>query len=438
MMKTWKIALLGLGTVGSGVMAILHTHAERIRKQTGARFEVVGILVRDLQKPRKIEVNQSLLTTEIEAIWHREPDIVIDAMGGLDPTLGFIEEAIRRKCHVVSANKEMLAAYGRHLHQLAEEQNVSLLYEASVGGGIPILNTLSQQLNANRVTRVFGILNGTTNYILTKMEEEGLSYEEALRQAQDLGFAEADPTADVEGYDAFNKIQIIAHLCFGGHMQALTSERTGITSVRTEEIELYGKLGYRIKLLAAAERRGAAYGLRVVPTLVPYSHPLAGVKNEFNAVFVTGDVVGDLLFTGKGAGALPTGSAIVEDILNAVRGNTFTPDRETYAAQEDSGNAEEWTEAAEARAALFTLSKQAGDPAKFRLLSFLSSEAGFLHSVDTLESEQSVHVAAILSGADTHVLQAFADHLNADLRLRAVLDDSLAAASREADVTFHL
>ncbi|WP_286884180.1 homoserine dehydrogenase, partial [Aneurinibacillus sp. UBA3580] len=337
MMKTWKIALLGLGTVGSGVMAILHTHAERIRKQTGARFEVVGILVRDLQKPRKIEVNQSLLTTEIEAIWHREPDIVIDAMGGLDPTLGFIEEAIRRKCHVVSANKEMLAAYGRHLHQLAEEQNVSLLYEASVGGGIPILNTLSQQLNANRVTRVFGILNGTTNYILTKMEEEGLSYEEALRQAQDLGFAEADPTADVEGYDAFNKIQIIAHLCFGGHMQALTSERTGITSVRTEEIELYGKLGYRIKLLAAAERRGAAYGLRVVPTLVPYSHPLAGVKNEFNAVFVTGDVVGDLLFTGKGAGALPTGSAIVEDILNAVRGNTFTPDRETYAAQEDSG-----------------------------------------------------------------------------------------------------
>ncbi|MMZ57252.1 Homoserine dehydrogenase [compost metagenome] len=432
MMKKWKIALLGLGTVGSGVVTILQTHGERIRKQLGADLEVVGALVRNPAKSRKVEVESDVLTTDIQTIWEREPDIIIDAMGGLDPTLGYIEEAISRQCHVVSANKEMLAAYGPHLHHLAEEQNVSLLYEASVGGGIPVLNALSQLLHANRITRVYGILNGTTNYILTKMEEENLAYEEVLAQAQELGFAEADPTADVEGYDAFNKIQIIGHLCFGGKTQPLASEREGIVSVTSEEIEVYGKLGYRVKLLAVAERQGSGYSLRVGPTLVPHSHQLAGVKNEYNAVFVTGDIVGDLLFTGKGAGALPTGSAVVEDVLQVVSGRTFALEQEEAGGRTViHGEAE----TSEAVAAFFTLPKRETDSAKIRLLSFLSSEAGFLHAVDTLEAGEGSYIAAILSGADVQVLQAFAKHVDAVLHLRAVLDYRLALAFREANVT---
>jgi homoserine dehydrogenase len=430
-MKNWKIALLGLGTVGSGVMTILHTHAARIQKQAGVSFEVVGILVRDLHKKRSVTVNQELLTTKIEDIWKRGPQIVIDAMGGLDPTLGYIEDAIERGIHIVSANKEMIAAYGRHLHRQAAAQNVSLLYEASVGGGIPILNSLTQLLNANRVTHVYGILNGTTNYILTKMEEEKLPYEEVLKQAQELGFAEADPTADVEGYDAFNKIQIIAHLCFGEQTEIIRSEREGITSVSGEEIELYGKLGYRVKLLAAAERKGNACTLRVSPTLVPHSHQLSGVKNEYNAVFVTGDVVGDLLFTGKGAGALPTGSAVVEDLLHIVRGVSFHADREIYAVERETGETAE----KDTLVAFFTLPEQAENEAKIRLLAFLSSEAGFLHAVETLERENRIYIAAVLSKADPHVLQAFADHLNTKLCLRAVLDDRLTVSSYESDVT---
>lgn len=432
-MKTWKVALLGLGTVGSGIVTILTTHRERIEKQTGARFEIVGVLVRDSKKVRQVDVPHHLVTTDIAEIWEKDADIVVDAMGGLDPALGYMEEAIRRKCHIVSANKELIAAYGTHLHELAEAQQVSLLYEASVGGGIPILNVLSQLLNANRITRVYGILNGTTNYILTKMEEEKLSYDEVLAQAQELGFAEADPTADVEGYDAFNKIQIIARLCFGVQAQALHSERTGITSITGEEIELYGKLGYRIKLLAAAEKRGAGYDLRVAPTLVPHTHQLADVKNEYNAVYVSGDVVGDLLFTGRGAGMLPTGSAMVEDILNAVRGTTFVPDREEHRAGE---KASEDTAAVSSVVALYELPRQAEDSARHRILAFLSTEAGFLHAVDTHHTAKGTYIAAVLSRADAQVLQAFADHTGASLRLRAVLDDSLAAAVREAEVPF--
>lgn len=433
-MKTWKIALLGLGTVGSGIVTILRTHAQRIERQTGARFEVVGVLVRDRKKPRQVEVSHHLLTTNIEEIWERGADIVVDAMGGLDPALGYIEEAINRKCHIVSANKELIAAYGTHLHDMAEAQQVSLLYEASVGGGIPVLNVLSQLLNANRITRIYGILNGTTNYILTKMEEEQQPYDDVLAQAQALGFAEADPTADVEGHDAFNKIQIIARLCFGVDAQAIHSERIGITSITGEEIELYGKLGYRIKLLAAAEERGFGYDLRVAPTLVPYGHQLAGVKNEYNAVYVSGDVVGDLLFTGKGAGMLPTGSAMVEDILNAVRKTTFVPDRDVRTVKEEAQDVRHVASVV----ALYEVPQQAENSAKQRILSFLSAEAGFLHAVDTLQTKEGTYIAAILSGADGQVLQAFADHIGASLRLRAILDDSLTAAIEEAGVTLPL
>ncbi|AMA73044.1 hypothetical protein ACH33_09340 [Aneurinibacillus sp. XH2] len=429
-MKTWKIALLGLGTVGSGVMTILHTHATRIEKQAGVKFEVVGVLVRDVKKPRRVKVKRELLTTEIETIWEKNPEIVIDAMGGISPALGYIEQAIERKCHVVSANKEMIAAYGTHLHRLADKNGVSLLYEASVGGGIPILNALSQLLKANRITRVYGILNGTTNYILTKMEEEGLTYQEALEQAQEFGFAEADPTADVEGYDAFNKIQIIANLCFGPDTPVLEQEREGIASITGEEMKVCEKLAYRIKLLASAERTDAGCCLRVVPTLVPYAHPLSGVKNECNGVFITGDVVGDVSFTGKGAGALPTGSAIVEDMLNIVRGWTFTPDKEGLMRED----VEQSTGVEKVVLAFFTFSKQTNDSQKIRLISFLSGGEGFLHAVETVSSGSEVHVAAVISNPDVYALKALADDLQAELKLRPVLDERLSAAREDAAV----
>lgn len=414
-MKNIRIALLGLGTVGSGVVAILQTHAERLHKQAGVAFEIASILVRDTERPRKVEVERSLLTDDIARIWESEPDIVVDAMGGLVPTLGYIEEAIARGCHVVSANKELLAIHGARLHALAQEQGVGLLYEASVGGGIPILNTLAQLLNVNRITRVAGILNGTTNYILTRMEEDGLPYEAVLAEAQELGFAEADPTADVEGYDAFHKILIVARLCFGEEIDEKASLREGITSVTAEEIELFGRLGLRVKLLATAERVGASLRVQVAPTLVPHSHALAQVKNEYNGVFVTGDVVGDLFFTGKGAGMLPTGSAIVEDIVHAVRGTTFIPETAAVTLA-----AEEIGEKAGVEAAFFTL-KPKDERGEFSLLSFLSGEAGVLHRVETAKRNGQTHVAALLSSHDRAVISAFAYHIGAVVHFRELL-----------------
>jgi homoserine dehydrogenase len=260
------------------------------------------------------------------------------------------------------------------------------------------------------------------------MEDEQLPYETVLAQAQELGFAEADPTADVEGYDAFSKIKIIANLCFGSEVKVTTSEREGITSVTSEEISLYHKLGYRIKLLASAEKGAEGARLRVGPTLVPLDHPLAGVKNENNGVFVTGDVVGDLFFAGKGAGALPTGSAIVEDVLHVTRGNTFTLEREPYQAETNEAGEEK------VLAAFFTLAKQVGDQPNIRLLAFLSSEAGLLHAVESVETEENIYVAAILSDTDVHVLEAFAGHLQAQVRVRPVLDERL-VVSRKLEAT---
>ncbi|WP_052947712.1 homoserine dehydrogenase [Aneurinibacillus tyrosinisolvens] len=425
-MKKFRIVLLGLGTVGSGVVRILQSHAERIKKQAGGEFEIAGILVRNPLKERNVTVDASLLTMDFHQLIEQPVDIVIDAMGGLDPTLHYVESAIQKGCHVISANKELLAAYGAHLHALADEYNVSLLYEASVGGGIPILNTLSHLLKANRVTRVHGILNGTTNYILSKMEEEGLSYDTALKQAQEKGFAEADPTADVEGFDAANKITIISHLCFGTEASPDSGKREGITTVTGEEIALYKKLGYRIKLIATAVRAGGGYTQRVVPALLPLTHALAGVKDEYNGVFVTGDIVGDLFFTGRGAGSFPTGSAIVEDMINAVQGLRFA----AHPTEPDSIGPDEKTEQAEALAALFILENEAEDERKTRLLSFLSSEAGYLHAVETAEQDGKIYVAAIIGRPNQAKIESFAGHLQASLVIRPVLDDSLAAVEQ--------
>jgi homoserine dehydrogenase len=426
-MKKYKVALLGLGTVGSGVIRVLDSHKTRIATQANAEFEVVRILVRSLHKVRSVHVDPSLLTTDFSEILSQDVDIVIDAMGGLDPAFSYCKQALENGCHLISANKDLLAKEGGFLHKLAEQKGVSLLYEASVGGGIPILNTLTHLLQANHVTRVHGILNGTTNYILTKMEEENLPYESVLKRAQELGFAEANPSSDVEGLDALNKIRIISRLCFGAEAAEEDVSCEGITSITQEEIQLYGKLGYRVKLIATGEKTSEGLYNRVRPTLIPLTHPLSAVRDEFNGVYVSGDIVGDLFFTGKGAGALPTGSAIVEDLLNTVKGLRFVPHPEAKGFLDNSSNDKK-----EAIAAVFRLNYDNYQRCKTSLLSFLSTQAGYLHAVHTTEVDDDVYVGAIISSVKLNVICAEATRIDAELTIREVLDDSLVEAESYA------
>lgn len=315
------VALLGLGTVGTGVYKMLQSNQDVIARRTGLLFEVKHILVRDPNKKRKVDGVQTLLTTQFDGILETGVDVVMEAMGGVEPARTYIERAIRTRCHVVTANKELIAKHGAELEKLAQEHGVQLLYEASVGGGIPVLGTLQHFLKANRIMRVSGILNGTTNYILTQMGEHRRSFEEVLAEAQRLGYAEADPTADVEGFDAANKLAILSRLAFGAVVSVEEIARRGITDIAPEELELARRLGYKIKLLAKAEQFGeeGPVALQVGPTLVSHSHPLAGINGVYNAIHIEADTVQDVTLVGQGAGEQPTASAMVEDLCNLFR-----------------------------------------------------------------------------------------------------------------------
>src|SRR5690606_18856970 len=315
------VALLGLGTVGTGVYKMLQSNQDVIARRTGLLFEVKHILVRDPNKKRKVDGVQHLLTTRFEEIMATGVDVVMEAMGGVEPARTYIERAIRTRCHVVTANKELIAKHGAELEKLAREHGVQLLYEASVGGGIPVLGPLQHFLKANRIMRVSGILNGTTNFILTQMGEHQRPFEEVLAEAQRRGYAEADPTADVEGLDAAHKLAILSRLAFGAVVSVDEIARRGITDISPEELELAHRLGYKIKLLAKAEQFGeeGPVALQVGPTLVPLSHPLAGINGVYNAIHVEADTVQDVTLVGQGAGEQPTASAMVEDLCNLFR-----------------------------------------------------------------------------------------------------------------------
>lgn len=315
------VALLGLGTVGTGVYKMLQSNQDVIARRTGLLFEVKHILVRDPNKKRKVDGVQNLLTTRFEEIMATGVDVVMEAMGGVEPARTYIERAIRTRCHVVTANKELIAKHGAELEKLAQEHGVQLLYEASVGGGIPVLGTLQHFLKANRIMRVSGILNGTTNFILTQMGEHQHSFEEVLAEAQRLGYAEADPTADVEGFDAAHKLTILSRLAFGAVVSVNEIARRGITDISPTELELAHRLGYKIKLLAKAEQFGeeGPVALQVGPTLVPLSHPLSGINGVYNAIHIEADTVQDVTLVGQGAGEQPTASAMVEDLCNLFR-----------------------------------------------------------------------------------------------------------------------
>ncbi len=315
-----KLGLLGLGTVGSGVYRILQENHEIICKRAGTEFEIAKILVRDLQKPRGVEIDPRKLTTSIADILEDpEISVVIELMGGLEPAYQYILAALERGKHVVTANKAVIAAHGARLIRLAASKGVDLCYEGSVGGGIPIIKPIRESLVGNRIEEIMGIVNGTTNYILTRMTQEKIAFSDALKQAQALGYAEADPAADIEGYDAANKLVILASLAFQTPISLQQVYYEGIDQVTLEDISFAQHLGYTIKLLAIAKRKPGGAEARVHPTFIPNEHPLASVNGVFNAVFVRGDAVGELMFYGRGAGDLPTGSAVAADIVDVLR-----------------------------------------------------------------------------------------------------------------------
>jgi len=312
-----KIALLGLGNVGKGVWEILHRHPNMIKEYIGVPVEIKKILVRDVPKKRDIDVPPYMLTANFDDILFDEDiHIIVELIGGLYPAYEYVKKAIEMGKHVVTANKAVIASYGRELIQLANRRNVVLRFEGSVGGGIPIIATLTKSLAANEIETVVGIINGTTNYILTQMTRYDMDFNTALKLAQQKGYAEANPSSDVEGEDAAFKLSILAFIAFGVQVPPQDIPREGITRISEKEIQYAAQLGYTIKLLAAARKHDGKLDLHVHPTLVPITHPLAAVNDEFNALFIKGDAVGELMMYGKGAGSLPTGSAVVGDILD--------------------------------------------------------------------------------------------------------------------------
>jgi len=322
--KSIKVGLLGFGTVGGGTYRMLTTNADTISYTTGVSIEVAKILVRDLSKKRDVSAPDELFTDNPDDILKNpEIDVVVEVLGGLHPAFDYMEEAIKAGKHVVTANKAVIAKDGPYLTQLAQDNKVVLRYEASVGGGIPILNALSTSLTANEFTEVAGIVNGTTNYILTQMAENDMDYADALKQAQAMGFAEADPTGDVEGYDAVNKLTILISTAFGLRVAPEDIPREGITNITKDDMISAKQFGYTIKLLAQAKRYRNTLECSVQPAMVPLDHPLATVKNEYNAIFARGNAVDDVMLYGKGAGAMPTGSAVVGNLLEIARAYAF-------------------------------------------------------------------------------------------------------------------
>jgi homoserine dehydrogenase len=312
------VGLLGCGNVGTGVVRILTDHADRITARVGVPVHLGPVAVRNTARMRDV-TPAHLTSSPHEVTTNPRIDIVIEAMGGIEPARSLIVEALEAGKSVVTANKELISTFGDELLALAHGKGARLEYEAAVAGGIPIIKPLRESLAGDRVRRVLGILNGTTNYILTQMTERGMAFEQALADAQHLGYAERDPSADIEGNDAAAKAAILASLAFDIQVVAGDVYREGITRVTASDIAFAHRMGYVIKLLAIAEDDGQHIGVRVHPCLIPADHPLASVRDSFNAVFVEADAVGDLMFYGRGAGSLPTASAVVGDVVSAAR-----------------------------------------------------------------------------------------------------------------------
>ena len=321
--NTVRIAILGLGTVGGGVYQLFQAQKDSLEAKTGLKAEIAAILVRDRTKARE-GVDSALLTDNFDDILHDDTiDIVVEVMGGIEPARTYITESLTAGKNVVTANKDLMAVHGGELLDLAQEVGRDLLFEASVAGGIPIIRPMKQCLAGNRITEVMGIVNGTTNYILTQMDEAGMDFADALAMATELGYAEADPTADIEGYDAGRKLAILASIAFHSRVTFSDVYTEGISHVTAADIRYVRDMGSVIKLVATARETEKGIEASVQPMLLPAHHPLASVKDVFNAIFVHGDAVGDTMFYGRGAGRFPTASACMGDIIDVMRNIRF-------------------------------------------------------------------------------------------------------------------
>ena len=333
-----NIGIIGLGTVGTGAYRILRDNAELIRRRVGVPVEVTKIAVRDAARDRGVIIPAGVLTTNpSQVIDDPNIDIVIELIGGYEPARELILAAISRGKHVVTANKALLAADGAEIHEAARRAGVSIGYEASVGGGIPVIKALKEALAANRILSIYGIINGTSNYILTKMTDEERSFADVLAEAQRAGYAEADPTFDVGGIDTAHKLAILVNLAFGAHVNLKDIYTEGITSISPLDIDFGKVLGYKLKLLAIAKMHEAGQAeARVHPTMVPDDYPIAKVAGVYNAIQIVGNACDDIMLYGRGAGSMPTGSAVVADVMDIARQILIAPSRKLPAGNATS------------------------------------------------------------------------------------------------------
>ena len=324
-MKPIKVGLLGLGTVGGGTLTVLRRNATEITRRAGREIVVVKAAVRDLEKARKLANQLPLTLDPFEVVNDPEIDIVVELIGGLSPAKELVMQAIANGKHVVTANKHLVAKHGNEIFAAAQAKGVMVAFEAAVAGGIPIIKALREGLTANRIEWLAGIINGTSNFILTEMRDKGAAFDDVLKQAQALGYAEADPTFDIEGIDAAHKLTILSAIAFGIPMQFDKAYTEGISKLTREDVQYAEELGYRIKLLGIARRAENGIELRVHPTLIPERRLIANVDGAMNAVLVKGDAVGPTLYYGAGAGAEPTASAVVADLVDVTRLHTADP-----------------------------------------------------------------------------------------------------------------
>ena len=315
-----RVGLLGCGTVGAAFARLVHDHSDLLAARVGASVEITKVAVRDVALSRDVPLPAACFTAEPESVVSDpDIDIVVEVIGGVEPAFALVTKALEAGKPVVTANKELIAGRGVELFEAASISGVDLLFEASVGGGIPLIRPLRESLAGDRISRIMGIVNGTTNYVLTRMTEEGSSFADALREAQELGYAEPDPTADIEGLDAAAKAAIIASIVFGAKVTPDDVYCEGITTITPDDITSARALGYVVKPLAVVEGADGWLAARVYPAMVPEQHPLASVRGSFNALFVEGDAVGELMLYGRGAGGAPTASALLGDLVDAAK-----------------------------------------------------------------------------------------------------------------------
>ncbi|WP_394615926.1 homoserine dehydrogenase [Lentzea sp. JNUCC 0626] len=408
--KPIRVALLGCGTVGTEVVRLLTDQADDLTQRIGARVELAGIAVRRPNKHR--EVPEHLLTTDAEALVKSDDvDVIVEVIGGIDPTRGLLLEALRNGKSVVTANKALLAEHGPELFEAADASGADLYFEAAVAGAIPLLRPLRESLAGDRITRVMGIVNGTTNFILSAMDATGAGYGETLEEASRLGYAEADPTADVDGFDAASKAAILASLAFHTRVTASDVYREGIRAVSAADIAAAKGLGRTVKLLAICERVVSPSGqesvaVRVHPAMIPRTHPLASVNGAFNAVFVEADAAGEMMFYGQGAGGAPTASAVVGDLVAVARNMVASghgPRESAYAA--------------------LPVQPMGNTPTRYHISLDVADKAGVLSQVAAVFAEHDVSIAAVRQeGRIEDASLVIVTHAATDAALRSTVD----------------